>query len=56
MDPVTMTIISPWKEYWPSRGLNQQPRVLKSAMLQTGLWGSASKSRLSPKEILNLKI
>ena len=27
MNPVTMTIINPWKEYWPSRGLNQQPLV-----------------------------
>ena len=35
MNPVAMTIINPWKEYWPSRGSNQRPPVLKSATLQT---------------------
>ena len=35
MYPVAMTIINPTKEYWPSRGLNQQPPVLKSCMPQT---------------------
>ena len=40
MIPVPMTIINPWKEYWLSRGLNQRPPVLKSAMLPTELWGS----------------
>ena len=29
------------KEYWPSRGSNQQSPVLKSTMLPTALWGSA---------------
>ena len=33
MNPVAMTIIIPQKEYWLSRGLNQRPPVLKSAML-----------------------
>ena len=42
MNPVAMTIINPWKEYWLSRGSNQQPPVLKSAMLQTEPWGSAT--------------
>ena len=42
MNPVTITIINPQKEYWPSRGSNQRPPVLKSATLQTELWGSAS--------------
>ena len=37
MTLVAMTIINPWKEYWPSRGSNQEPPVLKSAML----WASA---------------
>ena len=41
MNHVTMTIINPQIEYWPSRGLNQQPPVLKSTMLPTELWGSA---------------
>ena len=40
MNPVTMTIINPRKEYWPSRGSNQPPPVLKSTTLPTGLWGS----------------
>ena len=39
MNPVEMTIINPRKEYWPSQGSNQRPPVLKSAMLQTELWG-----------------
>ena len=38
MNPVAMTIINPRKEYWPSRGSNQQPPVLKSATLLTELW------------------
>ena len=33
--------IKPWKEYWPSRGSNKRPPVLKSATLPTALWGSA---------------
>ena len=41
MSPAAMTIINPWKEYWPSRGSNQQPPVLKSAMLPTEVLGSA---------------
>ena len=41
MNPVTMTIINSWKEYWQSLGSNQRPLVLKSAMLLTELWGSA---------------
>ena len=40
MNPVAMTIINPRKEYWSSRGSNQRPPVLKSAMLLTELWGS----------------
>ena len=39
MNPVAMTIINPQKEYWPTQGSNQRPPVLKSAMLQTELWG-----------------
>ena len=41
MNPVAMTIINPQKEYWPSRGSNQRPPVVKSAMLQNELWGLA---------------
>ena len=41
MNPVAMTIINPWKEYWPSQESNQQPHVLKSATLSTELWGLA---------------
>ena len=39
MTPVAMTVINPQKEYWPSRGSNQRPPVLKSAMVLTDLWG-----------------
>ena len=41
MNPVAMSINNPQKEYWPSRGLNQQHPVLKFATLPTELWGSA---------------
>ena len=41
MNPIAMTIINPQKEYWPSRGSNQQPPAFKSAMLLTELWGLA---------------
>ena len=37
INPAAMT---PRKEYWPSRGSNQQPPVLKSATLPFELWGS----------------
>ena len=47
MNTVAMTIINPWKEYWPRRGSNLRPPVLKSATLQAELWGLA-------KEIENL--
>ena len=33
MNPVAMTIINPLKAYWPSRGSNQPPRVLKFCTL-----------------------
>ena len=51
MNPEAVTIVSPRKEYWPSRVSNQQPPVLKSAMLQTELWDSAAlkKQFLLPK-------
>ena len=41
MNPVTMTIINPQKEYCQSQGSNQQLPVIKSCMLQTELWGLA---------------
>ena len=44
MDPVAVIIINSRKEYWQSRGSNQGPPVLKSATLQTELWGSAQES------------
>ena len=39
MNPLAMTIISPQKKYWPSRGSNQRCPVLKSCTLP--LWGLA---------------
>ena len=42
MNPVTMSIIGPPKEYWQSRGSNKQPLVLKPTTLTTEPWGSAS--------------
>ena len=41
MNPVTMTIINPQREYWPSWRLNQRPPVLKSATLLTELCSPA---------------
>ena len=41
MNPVAMTIINPRKEYWPSRGSNQRPPILKFTTLPTEVWGSA---------------
>ena len=35
MNPVTLTVINPRKEYWPSRGSNQRLLVLKSCTLPT---------------------
>ena len=52
MNPVAMTTTNPLKEYWPSRGSNQPPPVLKSATLSTKLWGAAmisNGSNSSPK-------
>ena len=41
INPVSTTIINPRKKYWLSWGSNQQPPVLKSGTLPTGLWGLA---------------
>ena len=43
MNPVPVTIVNPWKEYWPSRGSNQQPTVPKSRMTPTEIWASTGK-------------
>ena len=40
-NPVTLTIIDPWKEYWQSQGSNLQLPTLKFDMLPTELWGLA---------------
>ena len=45
MNPVTMTIINPGKEYWMSLGSNQQPPVLKSCPLLTDLHGLCNRWR-----------
>ena len=46
MIPVSMTVINPRKEYWPSWGSNQRCPVLKSAMLLSELWGSACYNKV----------
>ena len=38
MNPVAMTIINLWKEYWSRWRTKQRPPVLKSATLPTELW------------------
>ena len=50
-NPVSMTIMNPRKDYWPSRGSNQRPPVLKPATLSTELWGSA---QMINKDELNI--
>ena len=44
MNPVAMTIINSRKEYWPSRGSNQRPPVLKSTTLPAELWDSTGEN------------
>ena len=39
MNPARITMINALKEYWSSKGSNQQPHILKSYMLQTQLYG-----------------
>ena len=57
MNPITNTTINPHKKYWPSRGSNQLPPVLKSCTLQPELWGSALPTyRLIHKVELSLNI
>ena len=41
MNPVAITIINPWREYWQSPGSNQPPTVLNSAMIPNELLGLA---------------
>ena len=43
INPVPMTTINLRKEYWPSRGSNQRPPLLKSATIPTEQWGSADQ-------------
>ena len=42
MNPVAMTIINSWKEYWPSLGSNQRPPVLKSALRNRQSYGGSA--------------
>ena len=53
---VAMTIINPWKEYWPSWGSNQRPPVLKFATLPTELWGSTRKMKIVTITIISLEM
>ena len=50
MNPVAITIINTWKEYWPCWGSNQRPPVLKSATLPTELWGVGSYDARKTKQ------
>ena len=56
MNPVAMTIVNPWKEYWSRRGSNQRLPVLTSETLPTELWGSAltSKPKTNDPDVLDL--
>ena len=51
MNPVAMTIINPRKKYWPSRGSNQQPPVLKPCTLPTELRGVAESMESDEREM-----
>ena len=48
MIPVAMTIINPWKEYWPP--------VLKSTRLPTEQWGSVTNNWKEPLKLCNLSL
>ena len=50
INSVTMTIINPRKEYWPSLGSNQGRPVLKRGNLSTELWDSWQYSDLLGNE------
>ena len=52
MNPITVTIISPWKEYCLSPGLNQRLPLLKPCTLPSWLWGSSGKTYWARKEIV----
>ena len=52
MNPVALTIINPRKEYWWSRGSNQQPPVFKSATLTTELWCSLQITNLNLMKVM----
>ena len=57
MNPVTKTIINPLKEYWSSRGSNQQPPVLKSSMLHAelaGIWLNGFREDFQRFRYINL--
>ena len=56
INPVSMAVINPWKEYWPSRGSNQQLPVLKSCMLPTELWGWARQVQIECIDSANDKL
>ena len=51
MNPVTMTIVDPQKEYLPSLGSNQCPPILKSGTLPTEL-GCSAKKRIKALKML----
>ena len=56
MNPVAMTIINRRKEYWPSRGSNQRPPILKSATLPTELGCSNTNNNSRHDSFLNRNI
>ena len=55
INPVAMTFVNPGREYWPSRGSNQQPPVLKACMLPTLLWGWALNFNTLQEELQNIE-
>ena len=52
MNPVTMTIISPQKKYWPRWGSNQQLPVLNSCTVPNELCSLAKKTLSLKREIV----
>ena len=52
--PIALTTFNPGKEYWPSRGSNQQPAVIKSTTLLIELWGSVELVKTMIRKLENI--
>ena len=57
MNPVVLTIINPRKKYWPSRGSDLCPPVLKFTMLPSyGAWYHVQKTKVQLKPEIRFSV